>query len=121
MIKIKPEELENKSIFNNIERIKNGAIEIILKHSDKGPDKVKSILNGYLYNWVLGIDVPLVLTDAAADYEDGFYSIEILIDDRNLICLNEPNGTNKKLAYTYFINQSELRNYKLNQIVNEDT
>ncbi len=62
----------------------------------------------------------MLLTTGKADcYEkENEYLISFLIDSRDLLCLGESDYDNRRVNWSYRIGSSELREYKLNQIIN---
>jgi len=114
-----PECLKNQSIIDNLEEIRSGIIRIILAQPEKLPKDICGVTNTYIYDWVWGLGVPSLLTDGHCDYveKDKEYLVSILVDSTELLCLDEPNWDQKRVNYSYRIGESQLREYKINQVL----
>jgi hypothetical protein len=118
---ISPDDLSNQEIKDNLEEFRQGCIRIILAYDGlKSQTEICHSLQSWINDWIMGIGVPMLLTTGKADcYEkENRYLISFLIDSRDLLCLGESDYDNRRVNWSYQIGSSELREYKLNQVIN---
>lgn len=119
--KITPDSLTNQKIKDYLEEIRKGVIRIILTYKEESNnEQICSYIDTYLYDWVLGIGVDMVLTagDSWHHLEKDEFEVAILIDERELLCLREKNWEGNQINYSYKIGPAELREYKLQEVLN---
>ena len=115
---ISPDDLSNQEIKDNLEEFRQGCIRIILAYDGlKSQTEICHSLQSWINDWIMGIGVRKLLTTGKADFyeKENEYSISLLIDSRNLLCLGESDYDNRRISYR--IDQTELREFKIEQFI----
>lgn len=87
--------------------------------TDISTDKDKLTVNKRLYNWVLGVGVPITICDYHVDYytHTQTYEIIVMVDYKVTSGYKPYQDLDNGITFSVMIDKQFLRNLKLDQLV----
>lgn len=114
------DKIQHPDLKNNILQLRTDVIKIIIKEGGftNRPDVItKDHINSRLYEYVLGIEAPISISDSHCTTSPTAFYVELGVDYKVTYGYKPYQTLDKPIHLFFKIDESELRDYKLNNLL----
>lgn len=121
------DKIEHPELRDNILKLRNDVIESFAKEGFDTNGKlsaghqrgdIKNIINKLLYKYVIGVGVPITISDSFCDTSTTGFCIELCVDYRVTYGYKPYQTLDNPIHLFFKIDKSDIRDHKLNNTLN---